>query len=94
MFCDAAVGSIQQITSTRALVPVGGGGTDMREGFERANHLRPKPDLVICITDGETPWPSKPYRFRTIICLVDKDTKEGCPEWATVVMIKSRKEKE
>jgi Mg-chelatase subunit ChlD len=34
-----------------------GGGTDLREGIKAALALRPRPDLVLVLTDGQTPWP-------------------------------------
>ena len=39
---------------------LGGGGTDMGAGLAKAAELRPRPDLIIVLTDGYTPWPSAP----------------------------------
>ena len=39
---------------------LGGGGTDMTVGLDACTSLRPLPDVVVVMTDGETPWPSSP----------------------------------
>ena len=38
----------------------GGGGTDVGVLIEQATHLY-KPDVIVAITDGITPWPDKSY---------------------------------
>lgn len=37
--------------------PRGGGGTDVRSVFEYVKHKALKPEAVIVLTDGYTPWP-------------------------------------
>jgi predicted metal-dependent peptidase len=65
--CDARV---QGISKARSLDDIlgsmtGGGGTDMRPAFEAAAKLRPRPEIVVVLTDGlvddgvpasEPPW--------------------------------------
>ena len=58
--CDAAVGAITQVTRSSEVQLVGGGGTDMGEGIAAAVCLRPRPQVVIVLTDGYTPWPAGP----------------------------------
>ena len=41
----------------------GGGGTDMMVGIEAALNLVPKPDCVLVLTDGFTPFPKKLYEI-------------------------------
>lgn len=81
------VGQADQITLT------GGGGTDMRVGIEAVRtHARrdARPDVIIVLTDGYTPWPDLPTRERLIIGLVSPaggDHQPPTPEWAQVVPI-------
>ena len=57
--CDANVyGKAQEVRSLRSAKVNGGGGTDMRVGVLAALKNKPKPDIVVLLTDGETPWPS------------------------------------
>lgn len=55
---------------------VGGGGTDMRPGIAHALTLRPAPDVIVVLTDGETPWPD---RVPPGVALVVGYTGRPCP---------------
>lgn len=58
--CDANVyGKAQEVNSLKQAKIHGGGGTDMDRGVRAAVASQPKPTLIILLTDGETPWPSK-----------------------------------
>jgi len=56
--CDAAVHTAQQVCQSEDIALVGGGGTDLRRGIELAATRLPRPDVVVVLTDGDTPWPS------------------------------------
>jgi len=58
MAVDADVQNVQRIRRVRDFALGGGGGTDMRKGFIAALSLKPKPNIIICLTDGYTPWPN------------------------------------
>lgn len=58
--CDASSAEAAVIRDVSNVVLVGGGGTDMRVGIKAAAEARPKSDLIITLTDGETPWPEEP----------------------------------
>lgn len=77
------IGQADQITLT------GGGGTDMRVGIEAvrtASRRDQRPDVIIVLTDGYTPWPDLPTRERLIIGLVGTG-QPPTPDWAQVVPI-------
>jgi predicted metal-dependent peptidase len=62
-FTDAAAAPAQQVTCATQLKPIGGGGTDMGEGFKAIENdfkkdTYAKPAVVIVVTDGYTPWPA------------------------------------
>lgn len=55
---DADVYDLVEVRSAGDLkkLMVGGGGTDMRLGIEASHRVRPRPEVVVMITDGITPW--------------------------------------
>jgi predicted metal-dependent peptidase len=89
--CDAAVGAITQVTRSSEVQLVGGGGTDMGEGLAAAVCLRPRPQVVIVLTDGYTPWPAgPPTGVSVVVGLVGLDSAGTAPEvprWARAVRI-------
>lgn len=58
--CDADAAQAQTIRTIKHITLTGGGGTDMRVGIKAAAEERPKSDLIIVLTDGDTPWPDAP----------------------------------
>jgi predicted metal-dependent peptidase len=84
--CDATAYQAQRVLNAREVCLLGGGDTDMRAGLEAASALKPRPDLVIVLTDGHTPWPqAAPGGVRVIVGLMDP--AGTVPEWATAVMV-------
>jgi predicted metal-dependent peptidase len=55
---DAAVQEVSRVRDATAVRLGGGGGTDMTVGIHAALSATPRPELVIVLTDGETPWPA------------------------------------
>ena len=87
---DAAVYETVKVNTAGEISKVkvkGRGGTDMRLMFDHYKTLRPKPNLLICVTDGETPWPAdEPRDAKTIVVLTTPEGSHGTiPEWATEV---------
>jgi predicted metal-dependent peptidase len=68
----------------------GGGGTDMGAGIEAAAALRPRPDIIVVLTDGFTPWPEDPPAgIRVVVGLLlgGWDEPPETPAWARTVLI-------
>lgn len=67
--------------------PVGRGGTDFRKTFDKLKTLRPKPDVVIYLTDGDGTAPTKkPAGFETVWCIVPTPYGAKPAEWGTTVI--------
>ncbi|MFF4486576.1 VWA-like domain-containing protein [Streptomyces sp. NPDC001544] len=100
--CDAAAQAVVPLCRAESIPLVGGGGTNLRAGFARALRARPRPDVVVVLTDGHTPWPDTRPSCRTVVGLFPRQGAGGSwaeddpdyvpptpPEWARVVAIGS-----
>lgn len=85
--CDAAADTARVVRHARDVKLIGGGGTDMRVGIAAAEALRPAPDVIVCVTDGGTPWPEKPTRARLIVVLTRPNFADRVPSWARVLVV-------
>ncbi|MEU4836133.1 VWA-like domain-containing protein [Streptosporangium sp. NPDC023615] len=98
--CDAAAQAVHGLCHAGGIALVGGGGTDLRTGFAAALRARPRPDVVVVLTDGQTPWPDARPPCRTVMGLFPRAGSSGTgdeddpdhvpdapPEWARVVAI-------
>jgi predicted metal-dependent peptidase len=93
--CDADVPIVHRLSGTQQIQLIGGGGTDLRTGFDHA--ARTRPDVIVVLTDGQTPWPQRRPACRTVVGLFprtkpqredDPDYRpEAPPAWARVVEI-------
>lgn len=88
--CDAAATTAHRVRTARSVHLTGGGGTDMRVGIEAAEHAHPAPDVVIVLTDGDTPWPDTPTRARLVCGIISRTEPCGTPPWAATVHIPPR----
>lgn len=95
--CDSAVGEAQRVFNADQVRLTGGGGTDLRVGLAAAAELNPRPELIVVITDGHTPWPEASPGARVVVALVGDDAEpagfdrpsSGPPSWARSVRIPS-----
>jgi predicted metal-dependent peptidase len=60
----------------------GGGGTDMRVGLAKA--AESQPDAIVCVTDGETPWPHEAPEGIPIIVVLTREY--SAPSWAETIL--------
>ena len=86
-FTDAAASEVQRVTCASSLIPYGGGGTDMREGFKAIEqHAKTNPAalpaIIVVVTDGLTPWPDEPPTYAQV-CVVLVGNQGTSPGWAT-----------
>jgi hypothetical protein len=88
---DTNVHAVRRATKATDVVLAGGGGTDMGAGISAAAALRPRPAIVIVLTDGFTPWPpAPPPATRVIVGLLVEPHGFAVPEpprWAWTVRI-------
>ena len=90
--CDAEVGAITLAARASDVDLTGGGGTDLRVGIEAATRLRPRPHVVVVLTDGCTPWPAvAPRGTSVVVGLIgeeDSCCESSVPSWARTVVIR------
>jgi predicted metal-dependent peptidase len=89
---DTHVHAVKRVTSARQVALAGGGGTDMGQGIADAAALKPRPSVIIVLTDGFTPWPAQPPRgVRVIVGLLAQGRMPPShwnpPSWARTVVI-------
>ncbi|MBP2324787.1 putative metal-dependent peptidase [Kibdelosporangium banguiense] len=100
--CDSAAHVAHPLCRAEGIPLVGGGGTDLRTGFAKALRTSPRPDVIVALTDGQTPWPDARPSCRTVVGLFprqrpadawsedDPDYRpDAPPEWARVVTLGS-----
>jgi predicted metal-dependent peptidase len=85
--CDAAAHRVQRVTAARQIDLLGGGGTNMGEGIAAARALRPRPTLIVVLTDGFTPWPAEPPGNTTVVVGLLGAGARPPPPWARLVRI-------
>ena len=68
---DAKVQSSQKYRTQKALGGIHGrGGTDMRVGIQHALNRKHRPDVIVLLTDGETPYPEAKLPVPLIVVIV------------------------
>ncbi|GIJ80218.1 Predicted metal-dependent peptidase [Micromonospora phaseoli] len=97
--CDAAARVVRPLCRAEDIPLVGGGGTDLRAGFARALRSRRCPDVIVALTDGQTPWPTSRPPCRTVVGLFPRESRcheddpdylpDSPPDWVRVVTIGS-----
>jgi predicted metal-dependent peptidase len=84
--CDAQAYTAQRVRDVACITLTGGGGTDMGAGLAATAALRPRPDVIVVLTDGYTPWPARPPAgTRVVVGLLDPGG--SVPSWAPHVLV-------
>lgn len=84
---DTAVRTCERVFRPEQVTLSGGGGTNMRRLILEACEQRPAPDVIICCTDGCSPFPEAPVRPKVVIALTRKSGRSYIPKWMEVVEV-------
>lgn len=85
---DAEVHSAQKIVKPSQIKFYGGGGTDMRRGFDYLVEKKIKPNVVVVFTDSYTPWPSVEYPWKTIVIVIGDGDISAIPKSYKVIPVR------
>lgn len=85
--CDTEAGDAQRVKKAHQIDLVGGGGTDLTVGIRKAIADKPRPQMVVVLTDGHTNYPSEPlpYGIELYVVVTEDGTMENVPTWAKAV---------
>ena len=83
---DTRARSSKQVQHLKQVTWDGGGGTDMTVVLEAADK-KYKPDVIVLVTDGYTPWPEQRTRYRLVVACT---TDAHVPEWAVTCRIPNK----
>lgn len=73
---DAHVNRSKKAFSVKDITLIGGGGTDMTKGIMAAASERPKPDVIVIITDGYTDWPKAELPKIKLLAVLTSDCRK------------------
>ena len=85
--CDAAASAPRLVRSISDVTLIGGGGTDLRVGIDAALAARPRADVLVCVTDGGSPWYERRLPVPLIVALIGKHATDTAPAWAKTVRV-------
>ncbi|TDK94754.1 hypothetical protein EI067_19225 [Mycobacterium paragordonae] len=85
--CDAGASAPRPVRSINDVTLVGGGGTDMRVGIDAALAARPPANVLVCLTDGGTPWHERRLPVPLIVALIGTHAADTAPAWAKTVRV-------
>ena len=92
--CDAdarRIGIVRTPAQVRGIPLRGGGGTDMTVGIEECARMRPRPEVVVVMTDGYTPWPPRApagLESATVIALLTTpEAAAAVPRWIRTIAV-------
>jgi predicted metal-dependent peptidase len=86
---DAEAVATTRVRNAADVKLAGGGGTDMRVGLAATEQERPRPDVVVVLTDGYTPWPEAPPAGASVVvgmlARAGYAAPPAAPDWAVQV---------
>lgn len=87
--CDAEVHELRKVTSWKEIPALikGGGGTNMKPALEALAQRRPRPDVVVVMTDGQIGDAGPQPSFRVIWLILGRYGNTAPAPWGDVVVI-------
>lgn len=85
--CDAAVHTAQKCFRADQVQLAGGGGTDMSIAYVHAAQQKPRPQLVIILTDGYTPWAREPVNGVPCLAVIVSNGDDTSPDWVKSIKL-------
>lgn len=82
---DTAIQSDKRVSNIKQIEWAGGGGTDMARILEHVD-AEHRPDSIVIITDGHTPWPRKKLKARVVAAITQPDSAVP-PRWVRAVRV-------
>jgi hypothetical protein len=68
-------------------VAVAGGGTDMTVGIDAALAIRPRPNVIVVLTDGSTTWPDSAVSVPVVAGITHASGMDHVPDHIPAVFI-------
>lgn len=87
---DTRLYDVKGYRSSATLATVTGrGGTSMDVAIRDACRLKPRPNVVVCATDGYTPWPDRAdcAGVPVIACVIGDAVNITVPDWIVTVRV-------
>ena len=81
---DTEAAAVKECVSVKDAQLVGGGGTDMGALIDFADQHKFKPNVIVVLTDGDTPWTQREPKAKTIVGLT-RQNSNSVPMWAKTV---------
>ena len=94
MDADADVSQAKMVglKELKTMPVIGGGGTNFIPGIEAMKKVKPRPDIVIYMTDGAGTAPEfPPKEFELVWCIVPSPYQEIPASWGTVIVMSDDK---
>lgn len=86
--CDAMVHAMKDVDSIQQAIKLlkGGGGTVFNDAFAQLERSRPKPEVIVVMTDGYAGLPATPPSAKVIWCLIGRDVNDNLP-WGEKIRV-------
>lgn len=85
---DVTIASRKDVSSIAQVEWAGGGGTDMGRIVSEVDRTE-RPDSIVLVTDGYTPWPTRQTRARLVVACTTNSSSviNAIPNWARTVVL-------